>query len=73
MGNSSLILEYRSSGFNNGQVFIHAGHNAVLIYYGPAAQAIYDALKDFARDRHSGSGDWYEQPTGSGLQWRERI
>jgi hypothetical protein len=70
---SALILEYRSSGYNNGQVFIHAGRDTVQVYYGPAAKTIYEALKQFAQERHSGSGNWYEQPTSSGLQWREKL
>jgi hypothetical protein len=70
---SALILEYRSSGFNNGQVYIHTGRDDVLVYYGPAAKTIYEALKQFGQERHEGSGNWYEQQTSSGLQWRERL
>jgi hypothetical protein len=71
--NSTLILEYRSVGFNNGQVFIHTNREAISVYYGPAAKAIYDALKRFVQDRREGSGEWYEQPTSSGIQWREKL
>ena len=44
-----------------------------MIYYGPAAKPIYENLKRFAEERRIGSGEFYEQMTSSGLQWRERI
>jgi hypothetical protein len=60
-GSSALILEYRRMGYN-GQVFIHQGHHAELVYYGPTetAHGIYSSLKRFAADRKHGTGDWYK-------------
>ena len=57
--NSALVLEFRSVGHNNGQVFIHAGREDVMIYYGPAAKPIYENLKRFAEERRIGSGEFY--------------
>ena len=71
--NSQLILEYRSSGCNNGQVFIHMQREAVQIYYGPAAQRLYESLKRFVQNRRVGSGEFYEHATSGGKQWRERL
>lgn len=71
--NSRLLLEFRSSGYNNGQVFLHLGSEAINIYYGPAAQTIYEALKRFAQQQRNGSGDFYEQKTSAGAQWREKL
>lgn len=70
--NSSLLLELRSTGFANGQVFLHTGANSVSIYHGPAAKAVYDAMKRFLGQHKDGFGEFYEQQTSSGMQLRER-
>ncbi len=72
--NSTLILEYRSSGFGNGNVFLHGKYGKCTdIYYGPAARTIYDALKDWCPQRGRGSGEYYEQDISNGKQYRERV
>jgi hypothetical protein len=69
-----LILEYRKSGVcgGTGEVYVHMYPRAERIYSGPAAQAIYEHMKRFIRERHAGSGDWFERDTEHGKQWRER-
>lgn len=70
-----LILEYRKAGVcgGTGDVFLHMRTHAERIYSGPAAQALYESLKEFIRARHAGSGDWFERDTEHGKQWRERA
>jgi hypothetical protein len=69
-----LILEYRPNGKvgGTGDVYIHVGTSAERIYSGPAGFALYEMMKQFIRARHAGSGDWFEQDTEHGKQWRER-
>ena len=69
-----LILEYRYGGKvgGTGTVFIHMGSNAEMIYSGPVGFALYEMMKRFIRDRHVGSGDWFEVDAQQGKQWRER-
>jgi hypothetical protein len=69
----NALLEYGHAGCN-AQVFLHYGNDALQIYYGPGevAKHIYATLKDFASERREGC-EYYEQRTGGGLQWREKI
>lgn len=69
---SRILLQYQNHGFNNGQVSVELGSKSVLIYHGPAGKAIYEALKQFIEQCREGSGDFFEQSTTSGVQWRER-
>jgi hypothetical protein len=74
MGHTSrIILQYVSHGYDKGAVHVHVGNRDVLVHSGASAHMVYDTLKAFAAQCRESSGEYYEQPTSSGLQWREKI
>jgi hypothetical protein len=72
--NSRILLQYRGMGFHNGEVYITVGNRDVCVCCGETAQLVYESLQRFVHQvREGGSGDFYEQRTGSGVQWREKL
>jgi hypothetical protein len=70
----ALILEYRQTGVigGTGDVYIHMGTSEERIYSGSGGYAFYETMKQFIRARHAGSGEWWEENTQHGRNWRER-
>jgi hypothetical protein len=54
------------------EVYIHEGTTAQRVYSGPYGGTFYEMLKRFITARHAGSGEWFEENTEHGKQWRER-
>ena len=71
--NSKILLQFRSIGFGSGEVFVTAGGRDVLVYTGSAAKTVYEALQKYTCERKEGTGQFYEQQTTSGVQWREKV
>jgi hypothetical protein len=74
MGHASrIILQYVNHGYDKGQVHVHIGNRDILVHSGASAKAVYDDLKDFVVQCRESSGEFYEQKTTSGFQWREKT